>query len=120
MDYEIVETSPALADITAGEDQPWTVTAELRDEKGKPVRDPDTKEPARVTGSGWTSAAWNYYPPQAYDPESGNRWPQWEDPVGSGQMSNGPRMATAEEILPYLRDVVAEPVRQWVEQHAKS
>ncbi len=37
----------------------------------------------------WTSATWNYYPPEAYDPETGNRW----DPTAPG------RDMTTQEML---------------------
>ncbi len=37
----------------------------------------------------WTSATWNYYPPEAYDPETGNRW----DPNAPG------RDMTTQEML---------------------
>jgi hypothetical protein len=38
----------------------------------------------------WTSATWNFYPPEAYDPETGNRW----DPNAPGRQMTETEMLT--------------------------
>ncbi len=74
------------------------------------TQDPDPNnpeaEPVVVTADGWVSATTNYYPPQAYNPATGNRHTQWEDPIGSGNMTDQPRAMTPDEVNTYARTLV--------------
>ncbi len=77
------------------------VTATVDPDPNNPEADPVT-----VTADGWVSATVNYYPPQAYNPTTGNRHPQWEDPEGSGQFVDQPRPMTPGEVDAYCRTLI--------------
>ncbi len=55
----------------------------------------------------WTSAVWNHYPPQAYNPETGHRYEQWEDPIGSGNWTSSNRRMTEAEMLAWAENLIA-------------
>lgn len=90
MTYQITAVDDMGADVLR-------VTATSVDAEG---------EPRTVTADGWVSATTNYYPPHAYDPATGNRRPQWEDPDGSGNLTSDPRDMTAVEVEAYCRALI--------------